>query len=1683
MRLADRYRVLRRVGEGGGGGVWLVEDRLADDAVMVLKRLHAQAHQGLAQWLVNEFQILAQLDLPTIARVHDFGLASADAEDPGGSFFTRAFVDGAPLDEALSGLDPQRLRAALVSTASTLRALHRLGVVHGDLKPANLIVPVGGDRPQLIDFGLAHGALGAVDHVRGGTLGFLTPERQAQLLSGEALLPDPRADVYALAMSFRCVLARAPTPPGPEAGLPAELSARPALVALWEVLSRAVAHDPARRIASMDDLLAALAVGREGDPHVEARVVLRPEGRETELGALLDAVGRRLLQRETAVPVVLLAGDEGSGRTTLLRELSWRAQLRGVQTLSLRGAPGEAMARRLREGAQILSGMAVDTEVPDALATALRRAAANAPVLLLVDDLDRADPGVAGLLRSIAYGCEREEPLLVIATSERSESVRELDPAQVVTLGPLDESAVTALCTQILGAVEPAVVRTVYRRTGALPLAVTEMLMALARDAAVTPSDVERAEVPSGASGAAVRRVEPLAPQVRWAAAMAVALGQDATVEALRLAEVDPAALEMARAAGVLVLSADARLRAVSSAMESAVLSSLGAERLQGVRQRAAEVLEITEASASARAMAWLRAGAPSRARTTAAEAVASLRRAGLPAAAARMLGALREADPGAVTAAERFEEADLLAEAGRIAEAEALLGPLGETAMGPRAGLLLGRLRRVAGDVAASQAVLEPLTRDPDLDPDLAAEALVELARAAMPQGDYLSVKSRSLAAASRARSPRVRALAEALAGIAAVYAGDAGEGNALLERATASMATLSLPKEEAALLVYLAVARERLGELPAARSLHEKSLDRARAAGDLRAMVNARINLGHIAQRMGDLGAALEHDQAALKLAQRAGIQQSVLYARLNAATQLLRIGSLDRARVEIDAAERLATQCGARDMAASARLASGVAWARSGDLTRGLSEIGLAETEFRALGQLDEVADAKLDAAEIVLDRGAQGDLARASELVAAVRALAGDALGDKSARVKMIEGRAQLGRGELRGALETLNASVAEAETQRDWEVLSGALAARARVHVAMGAELHARRDRERALEVLEEKAALLPPDLRGAFWSVSSRASLRDEAVGRQGEAAPGRLWPATGLTAMGALRTGMGTVNAPTLMASDERVLLLVELSRRLGEEDSLERVLQLAVRSAVELTGAERGAVLLAGASGQLEIKAREGGARGDGPDDQFSRSIAETVWIDGEAVVTLDARGDRRFADFRSVHELNVSAVAAVPIRFRGRVLGVLYVESRRRRGQWAPSDVALMTAFAEQAAIAVEHWRVVEELEARTQELERARVEIETLLESRTHELEATRSSLERAQEALGRRFTLKGLIGHTEAMRRVFALIERLRDSDVSVVVEGESGTGKELIARALHFSGNRAKGPFVVVHCGAIPESLIESELFGHVRGAFTGADRDRKGLIASAHGGTLMLDEVSEMSPRMQVELLRVLQDRKVRPVGGDHDESIDVRVVAAGNRPLQEMVSEGRFREDLYYRLAVVTVRVPPLRERAEDIPALAAHFLAGFADDQAGPRKRLSREALQRLVRAPWPGNVRQLRHVLESAVVLVEGEVIEADALGLADDARSLRPQAPQASHGAGGGGGAPQVASAEVDAESPEGGGSLTAARRASERARIVDALERANWNKVRAADLLGMPRRTLYRRLKEYGLLD
>jgi two-component system response regulator PilR (NtrC family) len=319
----------------------------------------------------------------------------------------------------------------------------------------------------------------------------------------------------------------------------------------------------------------------------------------------------------------------------------------------------------------------------------------------------------------------------------------------------------------------------------------------------------------------------------------------------------------------------------------------------------------------------------------------------------------------------------------------------------------------------------------------------------------------------------------------------------------------------------------------------------------------------------------------------------------------------------------------------------------------------------------------------------------------------------------------------------------------------------------------------------------------------------------------------------------------------------------------------------------------------------------------------------------------------------------------------------------------------------------------------------------------------------------------RYRLANLLGKSRGMQRIFEMIQKIHSTRTSVLITGESGTGKELVARALHTEGNRGSSPFVAVNCGAIPDELMESELFGHVKGAFTGAVADKSGLFQEASSGTLFLDEIGELSLNLQVKLLRALQERKVKRVGSTEEVEVDVRVIAATNRDLEQEVAAGAFRSDLYYRLNVIELRLPPLRERREDIPMLIDHFLRRYSADQGKSVTGVSPEALRVLQDYDYPGNVRELENIIERAVTLTTEETVEVDVLP-----ELKRPVMS-----------APAADSLEI----PDDGIDLDRMLHDYERALVARALEQVGGVRKKAAHLLGVSFRSLRYRLNKLGL--
>jgi transcriptional regulator with GAF, ATPase, and Fis domain len=556
-------------------------------------------------------------------------------------------------------------------------------------------------------------------------------------------------------------------------------------------------------------------------------------------------------------------------------------------------------------------------------------------------------------------------------------------------------------------------------------------------------------------------------------------------------------------------------------------------------------------------------------------------------------------------------------------------------------------------------------------------------------------------------------------------------------------------------------------------------------------------------------------------------------------------------------------------------------------------------------------------------------------------------------------------------------------------------------------------------------------------------------------------------------------KDGSGDAGLTTLSTEARRerenLRVFAKIARELVGEVDLLPLLRSIVDSAVSLVGGERGFLLM-----------RDAERDGDGPTSvermtvsvarsfdnadivvprsRLSMGIAGKVISTSKSVLSLDAGEDDRFDGMASVEELRLRSVMCLPIALDGRVDGVLYVDNRLQFGAFGDEDLELVELFAAQATLAIKNARMVAELKERNHKLENSRAQIERLndqlgrkVRDRDSELAVVRKELDRERG----RYDYTSITGASDSMRKVFQQMDKIIESELPVLIHGESGTGKELIARAIHHNGERKDKPFVTENCAALPDTLLESELFGHVRGAFTGAYRNKKGLLEQADGGTLFLDEIGDMSTEMQKKLLRVLQEGEFRVLGSDRIVQVDVRILTASHRNLEEMVREGTFREDLYYRIAVLSIVLPPLRDRRDDVPLLAEHLLARAAREAGSTPPRIPHEVMACLVRHDWPGNVRELENEMRRLVVLATETVTGED---LSDAVREGRKTTGEALSGG------------NMNAT-----GDIREAVADLEKRSIEASLAQAGGNKSQAARTLGISRFALQRKLEKYGL--
>jgi transcriptional regulator with GAF, ATPase, and Fis domain len=429
-------------------------------------------------------------------------------------------------------------------------------------------------------------------------------------------------------------------------------------------------------------------------------------------------------------------------------------------------------------------------------------------------------------------------------------------------------------------------------------------------------------------------------------------------------------------------------------------------------------------------------------------------------------------------------------------------------------------------------------------------------------------------------------------------------------------------------------------------------------------------------------------------------------------------------------------------------------------------------------------------------------------------------------------------------------------------------------------------------------------------------------------------------------------------------MKTDRGLQNLFEFSSKLMESRNVEEILSFLLDKTIELSRANKGFIILL-EGGMARIRVARNIDKKTMPDEElvFSDSIIQKVLEKSEPVVIANTLANREFSECTSIISLKLNSVMCIPLKAHGNTIGLLYLGSDSILNLFNQASLDLLTVFASQASLIIENALLIDNLE---------------------------KDNIRLKEEVRSKRFG--EIIGSCETMQAVFQKVRKVAPTDINVLITGETGTGKELIAMEIHNRSLRNRGPFVAINCGAIPENLLESELFGYVRGAFTGAFRDTIGKFQAATGGTLFLDEIGELPLNLQVKILRAIEEKTITRVGSTRSEPVNIRIIAATNKNLENEVHEGKFREDLYYRLNVVTIFLPPLRDREDDVMLLARYFLKKFSDELGSKTKDFSPEAIRAMKKYKWHGNIRELENKIKKAVIFSRSSHVGAEDIEL-------------------------------------------------------------------------------------------
>lgn len=1730
--LPSRYETLDVLGESSRSLVLRVRD-VSSARDVALKILKGSLRKEESLRFRREFGILASLDHPNIVCVHEFGFLAS-----GEPYFTMELVRGRRITDVFDGRDWAGLADLILQTVSGLHHIHGAGITHLDLKPSNLLIDEGG-RIRIMDFGLAvqHEQL-SERRIR-GTLHYMAPE----VLSQDRV--DSRADQYGLGMTlYETITGALPTYGLPahevitfqlEGQLRAPSQVHPEIPAPMErLVLRLLERDPRHRFPSTAALLHEVARITGLDQPREALVTRRPDllvppliGRQEVTRTIEEAIEQARRGRGGGL---LVLGEEGVGKSRLIRETVLRAQLTGarlfqgrcpvngksiyapfhdifqqiVRTVNPGADPAREVMRLVRSasgaGERSLNGQKfrlfnrVSQSIQDFYGFLNVVGSSGSPMLLVVEDLQWADRATMELF-SFLVGEARSSYLLLVGVVTESRTAQSADdptPAEqwidraresgmrCVRVPPLGESEVRELVQALLGAevLPQELVRWMTWESAGNPSRVRRLVDALiARNLLewregewqADMLEVQQLRFPGGAAAAWAERVARLPLRERTMLQIASIFGEHfeiddvSAIAGVPSEDVFAAIEEMTRDELVESADEDGRFRFPQCSVRDAVYASLSQNARRDLHLRAAMLLEQQWRSGRLDVIGQLSYHC-ARGEDYARGIEHSLA-AGEQAAAALVFD----------QAAEFYSTAlELMDLEGLETEKAAVRERLGDAYF---------RANHLRQAMHVYQFLLKSLDSRSEPDTETSrAHLLKKIGRVHAKREDHESALTAFELAASifRSEGDRLgwaemlsrqawalgqtgqREQAEEAARVATDLLSTEGESSVhgYLEHTLGSLAGARGDRQEALArfnealriaercestqLVRLATAAAgdilwKLGRWDEALTCFRANLEASEQDGDLWDLVHAYVDVARIESSRGNWHEAAELLEKTIRIDTKLGLPEHEAIAQIQLGMALERTGRWKEAKTHLDRSIEIEGFDETRPERVAAYLPLARITARTGDPAAG-HDLALRAYEAARRAHDEELgAEAALTLSEIESTRDNMSEAVHyAAE---ATRFFESSSLRQGLARALSTAADLALRQQSIEQARELTDRALEEARQLDDAWTAASAQAIKARLLYLDG-------EREEAEQLFREVLARF--DQLHAPWE-AARTLLELGLLREDQEEAARELTSARqiferleAVHEIDRVRGALARVRPGS--RRQEPVIGLYEIVKiinsTLDVDEVLHRVLDLALRR----LRADRGLIVLIDpVTGELKTRIARN-LRDDESSPRSPQTVVREVIRTGKPMISADAQDDQRLAASESVVADHVMSMLCVPLVIRDRIAGSIYVDHREASHLFTQRDLNFLEAFSDQAAIAIENARLYQEIDGA-----RARLTVEN-------------ESLRR--EVLVEKH-LDSIIGGGEAVARIQFAIRKAASSSSTVLIRGESGTGKGLVARIIHNVSQRRNGPFIHFNCAALPETLAESELFGHERGAFTGADRRKAGRFELANGGTIFLDEIGKIGLAMQSKLLRVVEEKEFERVGGTQTISTDVKVLAATNLDLERAIADGTFREDLYYRLNIIPIHLPPLRERKGDIPLLVEHFMRKICRDLGVDLRRLEPGLLDLFFAYDWPGNVRELEAVIHRAIVMSNSDLLQADDF-YALLTRSSSGTQPRTS----------SVASEEPIAITAE---YYEEAISRLDRQLIERALAESEGRIREAARKLGLARNTLKARMQKYGV--